>query len=48
MICSCSEISNTTDSYGSAMDGSGGGMLNVTGMYAIVTLSFAIALILSV
>ena len=36
MTCSCSEISAMMDSFGSAMDGSGSAMLNVTGMYAIV------------
>ena len=38
MMCSCSEIPTMMDSAGSAMGGSDDAMLNVTGMYAIVTL----------
>ena len=41
MTCSCSEIPTMMDSPGSAMDGSGVAMLNVTGMF-IVNLLLAI------
>ena len=40
MMCSCSEISTMMDSFGSAMDGSGGGMLNVTGMCMLLLYPF--------
>ena len=36
--CSCSEVPVIHDSAGSTMESSGDDLLNVTGMYAIVTL----------
>ena len=39
--CSCSEIPVIHNSSGSTMGSSGDDMLNVTGMYAIVTLLLA-------
>ena len=45
MMCRCSEIPSMIDSPGSAVDGSGVAMLNVTGMYTTVTLLLVTALI---